>query len=277
MTRAHDREHRPCLNRSGASAVAARATRRRPGPPRRRRAGPSSATSTAASRACRGWSAAPSSWSSSSSASSYPPRSRRRDGRGRLGRPGASTCRGAGPGTGRARPASRAPLPAGQTRTVTIQTDKGAMVLTIKADLSPIAAGNFVALASCGFYDGSPFHRVVPDFVIQGGICRDRRGGPGYTIQDEPVTAPYGRGVVAMARSSQPNSRRLAVLHRPVRQGDRMPQGVQHLPDHRQRDVRDGNGRCDRLGRRRGEPDQPGHHDQRDRRQPLTPERSPNR
>ncbi len=97
------------------------------------------------------------------------------------------------------------PLPAGQTRTVTIQTSKGSMVLAIKADLSPIAAGNFVALASCGFYDGSPFHRVVPNFVIQGG--KSAAGTDvGYTIQDEPVTASYGRGVVAMARTSQPNS-----------------------------------------------------------------------
>jgi cyclophilin family peptidyl-prolyl cis-trans isomerase len=98
-----------------------------------------------------------------------------------------------------------APLPAGQTRTVTIQTTKGTMVLAIKADLSPIAAGNFVALASCGFYDGSPFHRVVADFVIQGGKAAAGKD-IGYTIQDEPVTATYGRAVVAMARTSQPNS-----------------------------------------------------------------------
>jgi cyclophilin family peptidyl-prolyl cis-trans isomerase len=97
------------------------------------------------------------------------------------------------------------PLPAGETRTVTIQTDKGAMGLKIEADLSPIAAGQFVALASCGFYDGSPFHRVVPDFVIQGGGS-GTGGDLGYTIQDEKVTAKYARGVVAMARTSQPNS-----------------------------------------------------------------------
>ena len=113
--------------------------------------------------------------------------------------PGASTAAGSCP-------TSQPPaLPAGQTRTVTIQTDKGTMVLSIKADLSPIAAGNFVALASCGFYDGSPFHRVVPDFVIQGGGSATG-ADLGYTIKDEPVTAPYGRGVVAMARTSQPDS-----------------------------------------------------------------------
>ena len=98
-------------------------------------------------------------------------------------------------------------LPAGETRTVTIATDLGSMTLKIEADLSPIAAGNFVALASCGYYDGVVFHRVVPDFVIQGGDpTGSGSGGPGYTIADEPVTAQYGRGVVAMARTSQPNS-----------------------------------------------------------------------
>jgi peptidyl-prolyl cis-trans isomerase B (cyclophilin B) len=98
-------------------------------------------------------------------------------------------------------------LPVGETRTVTIATALGSMTLKIEADLSPIAAGNFVALAACGYYDGVVFHRVVPDFVIQGGDpTGSGSGGPGYTIADEPVTAQYGRGVVAMARTSQPNS-----------------------------------------------------------------------
>jgi cyclophilin family peptidyl-prolyl cis-trans isomerase len=99
------------------------------------------------------------------------------------------------------------PLPAGETRTVTIETDKGAIAIKIVADLSPIAAGNFVALAGCGFYNGVVFHRVVPGFVIQGGDPTGAgSGGPGYEIQDEPVTATYSRGTVAMARTSQPNS-----------------------------------------------------------------------
>ncbi|MEX1169616.1 MAG: peptidylprolyl isomerase [Chloroflexota bacterium] len=98
-------------------------------------------------------------------------------------------------------------LPAGETRTVTIETDKGSIAIRIEADLSPIAAGNFVALARCGYYDGVVFHRVVPGFVIQGGDPTGRgTGGPGYQIQDEPVTATYGRGTVAMARTAQPNS-----------------------------------------------------------------------
>lgn len=100
-----------------------------------------------------------------------------------------------------------AALPAGEVRDVTVTTDLGTFVMTIEADLSPIAAGNLVALAECGYYDGVVFHRIVPDFVIQGGDPTGTgSGGPGYTIEDEPVTAEYGRGVVAMARTAQPNS-----------------------------------------------------------------------
>jgi peptidyl-prolyl cis-trans isomerase B (cyclophilin B) len=103
--------------------------------------------------------------------------------------------------------AQPAALPAGQTRTVTIATPKGNIVIKVEGGLSPIAAGNFVALASCGFYDGLVFHRVVPNFVLQGGDPNgDGNGGPGYTIADETVTQPYKRGTVAMARSSAPNS-----------------------------------------------------------------------
>ena len=108
-------------------------------------------------------------------------------------------------------------LPAGETRTVTLTTEKGDIVVKIKADLSPIAAGNFVALAECGWYTNVVFHRLVPGFVIQGGDGQYGRvpnvdpqqvgtGGPPYTIKDEPVTTPYHRGTVAMARTSQPDS-----------------------------------------------------------------------
>jgi cyclophilin family peptidyl-prolyl cis-trans isomerase len=103
--------------------------------------------------------------------------------------------------------AQPAALAAGETRTVTIATPKGNIVIKVEGTLSPIAAGNFVALASCGFYNGLTFHRVVAGFVIQGGDPNgDGSGGPGYTIADEKVTQPYKRGTVAMARSSAPNS-----------------------------------------------------------------------
>jgi cyclophilin family peptidyl-prolyl cis-trans isomerase len=98
-------------------------------------------------------------------------------------------------------------LPAGQKRVVTMSTAKGKIEVTVEGSLSPIAAGNFVALATCGFYNGVVFHRLVPGFVIQGGDPKgDGTGGPGYDIQDEPVTAQYHRGTVAMARTPAPNS-----------------------------------------------------------------------
>lgn len=99
------------------------------------------------------------------------------------------------------------PLPAGKNRIVTIETSKGSIQITVSGNLAPIAAGNFVALASCGFYDGVVFHRLVPGFVIQGGDPKgDGTGGPGYTIADDPVTARYQRGTVAMARTAAPHS-----------------------------------------------------------------------
>jgi cyclophilin family peptidyl-prolyl cis-trans isomerase len=99
-----------------------------------------------------------------------------------------------------------APLPAGEKRVVTIETAKGTIEITVEADLGPRAAGNFVALAGCRFYDGTIFHRLVPDFVIQGGDPTGTgSGGPGYEFQDDPVGVAYTRGVVAMANSG-PNT-----------------------------------------------------------------------
>jgi cyclophilin family peptidyl-prolyl cis-trans isomerase len=104
-------------------------------------------------------------------------------------------------------PAALAP---NETREVTIETALGSIVVTVDGSLSPIAGGNFVALAACGYYDGVVFHRVVTQpvpFVIQGGDPSGTgSGGPGYTIADEPVTTAYSRGTVAMARTPAPNS-----------------------------------------------------------------------
>jgi cyclophilin family peptidyl-prolyl cis-trans isomerase len=110
-----------------------------------------------------------------------------------------------------------AAMPAGTSKLVTITTAKGSIVIKVDGSLSPIAAGNFVALAQCGYYTGVVFHRLVPGFVIQGGdgtygrapkvdMANVGTGGPAYTIKDEPVTAGYVRGAVAMAKTSQPNS-----------------------------------------------------------------------
>jgi peptidyl-prolyl cis-trans isomerase B (cyclophilin B) len=97
--------------------------------------------------------------------------------------------------------------PASSGVTATIETNLGNIVIEVYDQSSPVAATNFLNLASAGFYDGLTFHRLVPGFVIQGGDPNgDGTGGPGYTIQDEPVVGQYGRGTVAMARTSQPNS-----------------------------------------------------------------------
>lgn len=113
--------------------------------------------------------------------------------------------------------AQPAPLAATDTRTVTIVTTQGTVVIAVKGSLSPIATGNFVALISCGYYDGVVFQRASPGFVIQGGDGQYGRspnvvpglvgrGGPPYTIKDEPVTVPYTRGTVAMAKTPAPDS-----------------------------------------------------------------------
>jgi cyclophilin family peptidyl-prolyl cis-trans isomerase len=110
-----------------------------------------------------------------------------------------------------------AALAAGQTRMLTIATAKGDIVINVEGSLSPIAAGDFVALAACGYYDGVIFHRLVPSFLIQGGDGTYGRqpeinpdfvgfGGAPYTIKDEPVTGTYLRATVAMARTNKPDS-----------------------------------------------------------------------
>ncbi len=110
-------------------------------------------------------------------------------------------------------PTSQPPAAAaGTVAVVTMETEKGSIQITLDADLSPIAVGNFAALVGCGYYDGIGFHRVATlqdgtPFVIQGGDPDGTgSGGPGYEIQDEAVTAKYVRGTVAMARTAAPNS-----------------------------------------------------------------------
>ena len=88
------------------------------------------------------------------------------------------------------------------TYEVTITTDKGDIVMELDPKLAPMTVNNFVALARRGFYDGTTFHRVVPDFVIQGGDPEGTgRGGPGYTFPDEPVRGEYTHGAGAMANA----------------------------------------------------------------------------
>jgi cyclophilin family peptidyl-prolyl cis-trans isomerase len=88
----------------------------------------------------------------------------------------------------------------------TIATDKGDIVISLDPALAPKSVNNFVFLAREGYYDGLTFHRVVPDFVVQGGCPEGSgRGGPGYRFEDEPVRGEYVAGAVAMANAG-PNT-----------------------------------------------------------------------
>ena len=92
------------------------------------------------------------------------------------------------------------------TYRTTITTNRGSIVMDLDPKLAPKTVNNFVALARQGYYDGLTFHRVVPDFVIQGGCPEGSgRGGPGYRFEDEPVRGEYTLGAVAMANAG-PNT-----------------------------------------------------------------------
>lgn len=85
-----------------------------------------------------------------------------------------------------------------------LETTKGVIRIELFAQDAPMTVWNFVTLAERGFFDGKTFHRVVPNFVIQGGDPRgDGNGGPGYQIRCEINQRPYIRGSVGMALSGK--------------------------------------------------------------------------
>ena len=87
-----------------------------------------------------------------------------------------------------------------------ISTDAGDITIELWPELAPQTVGNFVGLAQAGFYDGTVFHRVIPDFMIQGGCPQGTgRGGPGYQFADEINARTLVRGVLAMANAG-PNT-----------------------------------------------------------------------
>jgi cyclophilin family peptidyl-prolyl cis-trans isomerase len=89
---------------------------------------------------------------------------------------------------------------------VVIETDKGSITMELDPKLAPNTVNNFISLARDGYYDGLTFHRVVSEFVIQGGDPEGSgRGGPGYKFADEPVKGEYTLGAVAMANAG-PNT-----------------------------------------------------------------------
>ncbi len=87
-----------------------------------------------------------------------------------------------------------------------IQTEKGNMLVEFYEKDAPGTVENFISLAKKGFYDGLTFHRVIPDFVIQGGCPKgDGTGGPGYTIKCEldGENQYHDRGVLSMAHAGR--------------------------------------------------------------------------
>ncbi len=97
--------------------------------------------------------------------------------------------------------------------TVTLGTSKGTIVMDLDPRLAPRSVNHFVVLAKRGFYTGLTFHRVVPDFVIQGGDPEGSgRGGPGYKWDDEPVKAEYQSATMEeIARGMMPAGWRVEV------------------------------------------------------------------
>lgn len=111
-----------------------------------------------------------------------------------------------------AKPAKGAAQKGGET--AVIETSFGVMKIRFFPDKAPAHVANFKKLAKSGFYNGTTFHRVIPEFMIQGGDpnskdndrSNDGSGGPGYKIKAEFNDTSHKRGIVSMARSQDPNS-----------------------------------------------------------------------
>ena len=95
-----------------------------------------------------------------------------------------------------------------------VNTNLGNIQFELFSDVAPETVRNFIKLAKSGFYDGTLFHRVIPKFMIQGGDPNTKEsdkstwgtGGPGYNIKAEFNSRSHLRGIVSMARSSDPDS-----------------------------------------------------------------------
>ncbi len=129
----------------------------------------------------------------------------------------------------------------------TIETDKGTMILELYSNEAPGTVANFSKLARSGFYEGLTFHRVIPNFVIQGGDPNgDGTGGPGYTIKCETDGNPHKhlRGSISMAhRGRDTGGSQFFICHSPQPHLDgvhtvfgRVIQGLDVLDEIRQGD-----------------------------------------
>jgi cyclophilin family peptidyl-prolyl cis-trans isomerase len=87
-----------------------------------------------------------------------------------------------------------------------LQTNKGSIEVEFFPEDAPVTVNSFVCLAEDGYFDDTPFHRIVKGFVIQGGDPTGTgSGGPGYQFSDEPIARDYERGTLAMANAG-PNT-----------------------------------------------------------------------
>ena len=107
-----------------------------------------------------------------------------------------------------------------KTYKATIKTDKGDIVIALFADKAPKTVNNFVFLAREGFYDDVIFHRVIPDFMVQGGDpTGSGRGGPGYRFGDEfhPSLKHNKPGILSMANAGPgTNGSQFFITHVPT-------------------------------------------------------------
>ena len=87
--------------------------------------------------------------------------------------------------------------------TATFDTDHGPIRIQLEPEKAPLTVANFVNLAKRGYYDGLNFHRVIPDFMVQGGCPQGTgTGGPGYRFEDEARNGlSHERGVLSMANA----------------------------------------------------------------------------
>ncbi|UOV00996.1 peptidylprolyl isomerase [Pseudoxanthomonas mexicana] len=103
--------------------------------------------------------------------------------------------------------------------TATFDTSRGPIKIELYPDKAPLTVANFVNLAKRGFYDGLNFHRVIADFMIQGGCPEGSgRGGPGYRFEDETTNGVrHERGVLSMANAGpNTNGSQFFITHVPT-------------------------------------------------------------
>jgi cyclophilin family peptidyl-prolyl cis-trans isomerase len=103
-----------------------------------------------------------------------------------------------------------------KTYSAVLKTSEGDITINLDAKKTPLTVNNFVSLSKEGFYNGTFFHRVIKDFMIQGGDPNgDGSGGPGYKFADEPFDGDYTRGTVAMANSGpNTNGSQFFIIHK---------------------------------------------------------------